>query len=164
METLVKLPYVKDLHTSFSLGEVKAGAALPLAHLGTAPDPLHRGATLPGLGHAPPIHRLLDALLTTEPLQRARLSQAGLAMLLLAAAVVAMNYFAWIGVARALPVRWWSLATLVGMAVFYGLIRSGWSRRRGDPSLTMPMMIFALGSGELANALLGAGRGAASRS
>jgi DNA-binding Lrp family transcriptional regulator len=33
MNTLFKLPYVKDLHTSFSLGEVKAGAALPLAHL-----------------------------------------------------------------------------------------------------------------------------------
>ncbi|MBL8347886.1 MAG: Lrp/AsnC family transcriptional regulator [Rubrivivax sp.] len=33
MATLFKLPNVKDLHTSFSLGEVKAGAALPLAHL-----------------------------------------------------------------------------------------------------------------------------------
>ena len=33
MDTLFKLPNVKDLHTSFSLGEVKAGAALPLAHL-----------------------------------------------------------------------------------------------------------------------------------
>ena len=27
---LINLPYVKDLHTSFSLGEVKAGGALPL--------------------------------------------------------------------------------------------------------------------------------------
>ncbi len=35
METLFKLPNVKDLHTRFSLGEVKAGAALPLAHLNT---------------------------------------------------------------------------------------------------------------------------------
>ncbi len=34
MEVLFKLPNVKDLHTSFSLGEVKAGAALPLQHLG----------------------------------------------------------------------------------------------------------------------------------
>jgi len=34
MDTLFKLPNVKDLHTSFSLGEVKAGAALPLGHLG----------------------------------------------------------------------------------------------------------------------------------
>jgi DNA-binding Lrp family transcriptional regulator len=34
MDVLFKLPNVKDLHTSFSLGEVKAGAALPLSHLG----------------------------------------------------------------------------------------------------------------------------------
>jgi DNA-binding Lrp family transcriptional regulator len=33
MDTLFKLPNVKDIHTSFSLGEVKAGAALPLKHL-----------------------------------------------------------------------------------------------------------------------------------
>ena len=33
METLFKLPNGKDLHTRFSLGEVKAGAALPLLHL-----------------------------------------------------------------------------------------------------------------------------------
>jgi DNA-binding Lrp family transcriptional regulator len=32
-ERLFKLPHVKDVHTRFSLGEVKAGAALPLAHL-----------------------------------------------------------------------------------------------------------------------------------
>ncbi len=41
MEVLFKLPNVKDLHTSFSLGEVKAGAALPLGHLG---HPGHPGA------------------------------------------------------------------------------------------------------------------------
>lgn len=33
IKTLLNLPNVKDVHTSFSLGEVKAGAALPLAHL-----------------------------------------------------------------------------------------------------------------------------------
>ena len=33
MDTLFKLPMVKDIHTRFSLGEVKAGAALPLGHL-----------------------------------------------------------------------------------------------------------------------------------
>jgi Lrp/AsnC family transcriptional regulator, leucine-responsive regulatory protein len=31
--TLLNLPNVKDIHTSFSLGEVKSGAALPLGHL-----------------------------------------------------------------------------------------------------------------------------------
>ena len=33
-QTLFKLPHVKDVQTSFSLGKVKAGAALPLGHLG----------------------------------------------------------------------------------------------------------------------------------
>jgi Lrp/AsnC family transcriptional regulator, leucine-responsive regulatory protein len=37
LQTLLKLPHVKDVHTRFSLGEVKAGAALPLGHLGPAP-------------------------------------------------------------------------------------------------------------------------------
>lgn len=36
VETLLNLPNVKDIHTSFSLGEVKAGAALPLGHLAGA--------------------------------------------------------------------------------------------------------------------------------
>jgi Lrp/AsnC family transcriptional regulator, leucine-responsive regulatory protein len=34
MDTLFKLPNVKDIHTSFSLGEVKASGVLPLGHLG----------------------------------------------------------------------------------------------------------------------------------
>jgi DNA-binding Lrp family transcriptional regulator len=33
-EVLLNLPNVKDMHTSLSLGEVKAGGALPLGHLG----------------------------------------------------------------------------------------------------------------------------------
>ena len=33
LDKLLNLPNVKDLHTSFSLGEVKAAAALPLGHL-----------------------------------------------------------------------------------------------------------------------------------
>jgi Lrp/AsnC family transcriptional regulator, leucine-responsive regulatory protein len=37
METLINLPHVKDLHTSFSLGEVKNSHALPLSHLGVTP-------------------------------------------------------------------------------------------------------------------------------
>ena len=34
MLSLITLPHVKDMHTSFSLGEVKASGALPLKHLG----------------------------------------------------------------------------------------------------------------------------------
>jgi DNA-binding Lrp family transcriptional regulator len=33
-KVLINLPNVKDIHTSFSLGEVKASRSLPLSHLG----------------------------------------------------------------------------------------------------------------------------------
>lgn len=104
--------------------------------------------------------RLLDLLLGTEPVHRVRMAQAGLALLLLAPGVVGMNYYAWVGAARPLLVAWWSGLTLLGMAVFYALLRSGWSRRCIDPSLTVAQMLFALSSGALAYGLLGDGRGA----
>jgi len=104
--------------------------------------------------------RLLDLLLGTEPVHRVRMAQAALALLLLTPGVIGMNYYAWVGVARAQPVVWWSVLTLLGMGVFYGLIRSGWSRRCTDASLTVPQMVFALSSGAVAYALLGQGRGA----
>ena len=44
-DVLINLPNVKDLHTSFSLGEIKASSALPLGHLGA-------GATRPPQGLA----------------------------------------------------------------------------------------------------------------
>ena len=42
LQSLINLPNVKDLHTSFSLGEVKASSTLPLGHL----QPATAGATL----------------------------------------------------------------------------------------------------------------------
>jgi DNA-binding Lrp family transcriptional regulator len=42
-EELINLPNVKDLHTSFSLGEVKAAGALPLSHLLTKSLPTTNG-------------------------------------------------------------------------------------------------------------------------
>ncbi len=106
------------------------------------------------------MRRLLDLLLTTEPVQRLRLAQAGLALLVMAAGVLAMHYFAWVGLAAWMPVLWWSVATLAGMAVFFALIRLGISRRWTEPSLTVPQMVFALTSGAVAYTLLGDGRGA----
>jgi diguanylate cyclase (GGDEF)-like protein len=102
---------------------------------------------------------LPNALLTTDTTQRLRLTQCGLALLLLAAGVAAMHYFVWIGSAPRTPVAWWAAASLGGMVVFYGLIRSGWSRRLGDASLAVPQMLYAISSGVVAYALLGEGRG-----
>jgi Lrp/AsnC family transcriptional regulator, leucine-responsive regulatory protein len=36
-KVLINLPNVKDIHTSFSLGEVKASSSWPLGHLGAEP-------------------------------------------------------------------------------------------------------------------------------
>jgi DNA-binding Lrp family transcriptional regulator len=49
LDVLLNLPHVKDLHTSFSLGEVKAGAALPLTHLGGPASPPARRRAHPTL-------------------------------------------------------------------------------------------------------------------
>jgi len=38
-KSLINLPNVKDLHTSFSLGEVKASSSVPLSHLGARRKP-----------------------------------------------------------------------------------------------------------------------------
>jgi diguanylate cyclase (GGDEF)-like protein len=105
------------------------------------------------------MRRLSDLLLTTEPLQRVRLSQAMLAMGLMAASVVAMHYFVWVGEAAATAVWVWTVVSLAGMFVIYGLVRSGWSRQLADPSMSVPQMIFALTSGAAAYALVGDGRG-----
>ncbi len=105
------------------------------------------------------MRRLIDALLSTEPVQRVRLWQAMLAMGLMALGVLAMNYFVLVGVAPAGPMGWWSGLALAGMLVFFALIRSGWSRRLREPLMTVPQMVYAIGCGAVAYALLGAGRG-----
>ncbi|MEP7283218.1 MAG: GGDEF domain-containing protein [Rubrivivax sp.] len=104
--------------------------------------------------------QLVDALLTTDPLQRMRLSQAALAMVLMAIGVLGMHYFVLAGMAPAVPVALWTVVSLGGMALFFVLIRSGRTRGRRDPSLTQPQMMFSLVSGAVAYALTGAGRGA----
>ncbi len=81
-------------------------------------------------------------------------------MLLLGAGVLGLLYFAWAGAAPVQPLAWWAAINAAGMAIFFVLIRSGWSRRFGEVSLTVPQMVGALTSGAVAYALLGAGRGA----
>jgi diguanylate cyclase len=105
------------------------------------------------------MRRLSDLLLTTDRLQRVRLSQALLAMALMAASVAAMHYFVWIGKAGALVVGVWTAVSLGGMVVVYALVRSGWSRGLADPSMSVPQMAFALTSGAAAYTMIGAGRG-----
>ncbi|MES2956772.1 MAG: diguanylate cyclase [Pseudomonadota bacterium] len=104
--------------------------------------------------------RLGELLLTADPTQRLRLAQAGLAMVLMAISVGILVYAAHIGGTPTAPVLVWAAASLGGLAASYLAIRSGWSRRLADPSLTLPQMLFAIGSGAIGYAMAGALRGA----
>ena len=105
------------------------------------------------------VRQLQSLFFTDEPLQRLRLAQAVLAMAMVGVSVVVMQFFVWTGVARALPVTLWTLLALIGMVVLFALIRSGWSRRWADPSLTVPQMLFALTCAAMAYTMLGPARG-----
>lgn len=105
------------------------------------------------------LRRLGDLLLTTDPVQRVRLAQAGLAMLIMSAGLAAMTYAALAGIAPAAPVGGWLLLSFGGMAAGFVMIRSGWSRRFADPSLAVPQMLFAITCGAIAYTIVGAARG-----
>jgi diguanylate cyclase (GGDEF)-like protein len=109
---------------------------------------------------APWIDRFRTAALTDDPVQRIRLSQTGLAMLLMAASVAVMIYVVWVGQANAIAVAWWALASLGGLLVSYAAIRSGLSLRLDDPSLTVPQMAYAIACGAGGYVLAGPVRGA----
>ena len=106
--------------------------------------------------------RLLAVWLGTEPAQRVRLRQTSLAMALMALCTPMLHY-AVVGIAhepRGLLLWGWTALSLGGMALFYAAIRSGWSLRFADPSLTAAQIAFAIASGAGGYALAGPMRGA----
>ncbi|MBN8488163.1 MAG: GGDEF domain-containing protein [Burkholderiales bacterium] len=51
-----------------------------------------------------------------------------------------------VGGAPLTPLGWYALLSWIGCAVFYGLVRSGWSERlSAEASLSLPQMAFAMG-------------------
>jgi diguanylate cyclase len=108
-----------------------------------------------------PWQRLGDALFTTDPTQRLRLQQAGLAVLLMVVSVGILVYAAHGAGTPAMPVVVWAIVSVSGLVAMLVAIRSGWSLHRADPSLTLPQMLFAITSGAVAYAMAGAMRGVA---
>jgi diguanylate cyclase (GGDEF)-like protein len=107
------------------------------------------------------MHRLLDLWLGVEPAQRLRLRQTSLAMALMGLCTPLLHYAVSIGHAPQGRLVWaWTAVSLGGMALVYAAIRSGWSRRFADPSLTSLQIAFAIGCGAAGYALAGPMRGA----
>lgn len=88
--------------------------------------------------------RLSDTLLSRDAHRRIRLLQFFFSLTIYLFSVVVMSWGAsavWLpGGGEAL---WW-LFLLAGLALFYGLLRSGWSERCSDPALTEAQIAFGL--------------------
>src|SRR4051812_19583882 len=105
-------------------------------------------------------HPIADRLLGTEPHQRIRLLQSSIAMALMCASALGLNYLVWLGIAPARPVAWWTLLTLGTFAGFLVAIRMGLNQRFAEPSLSVPQMTMAMVSSVWAYALAGPNRAA----
>lgn len=107
------------------------------------------------------MHRLFDLWLGTEPAQRLRLRQTSLAMALMGLCVPMLHHAAGMAQNAHNPLLWvWTAYGLGGMALIYAAIRSGWSLRLADPSLTAVQIGFAISAAATGYALAGPLRGA----
>ncbi len=105
--------------------------------------------------------RLVDLWLGTESAQRLRLRQTSLAMALMVMSIVVLHYAVYVGRGQRGPLLWgWTVGSLGGMAAFYAAIRSGWSLRFADPSLTSQQIAFAILAAAVGYAQAGPLRGA----
>lgn len=104
---------------------------------------------------------LIDLILTRDHHQRLRLTHSGLAWLLIFAGVVLMHYVTSLGLNDGAWVDLWTTMCLLGMGLFFALIRSGWTQRLQDPSLTMLQMFYAIACAAVAYGLAGEAQGAA---
>jgi diguanylate cyclase (GGDEF)-like protein len=105
--------------------------------------------------------RLADLWLGTDPAQRLRLRQTSLALALMAFCAPVLHYCVHVAHGERGVVLWtWTVVSVGGMLLIYACIRSGWSCRWRDPSLTALQIAFAIASGAFGYALAGPMRGA----
>lgn len=103
--------------------------------------------------------RGVDHVLGTEKAMRIRTSQFLLAAVLLVACVGVLYFMRAIGIEGMGDVDTWAVFSCAGLAVIYGLIRSGFSLRMADPSLAYWQMLYAIGCNAAAFIVAGHGRG-----
>ncbi len=108
-----------------------------------------------------PTHRLLDVLLTVEPVQRTRLVQAVIVLVAVLLAALVLLLLAAAGEAPLQPVLLWALVLPGGMLLMYGAVRSGWSQRFADPALTLAQLVLGGAGCALVYVLAGPARGVA---
>lgn len=104
--------------------------------------------------------RLFPCILSRDPYRRVRVGMALLALLLMSSSALVMLFLHHPSANDHLDaVRWWAALSVGGLAVITLLIRTGWSERLRDPSLTLVQMAWTITSGAVAYVLAGEGRG-----
>jgi diguanylate cyclase len=73
--------------------------------------------------------------------------------------LLVMNAVAAAGLADAGHVRWWTICSVIGLILVYAAIRSGWSRRFKDPSLTLAQILYSIACCAVAFVIAGPARG-----
>lgn len=111
----------------------------------------------PPLSHDP---LWLDILLSTDPKRRTRVTMALLALVLMVSSAAVILYLEHAGVIESRGIApWWAAASVGGLAVMALLIRSGWTARFKDPSLTIAQMSWTIASGAVGYVFAGEARG-----
>ncbi len=132
------------------------------ASLGSSPESAGSpGVDEPKLAFAshPWLARAVLATFTADPTLRMRIAQTALATVMVLATALVVFYFVQLGAARPAPALAWGLVSLGGMAAFSLAVRSGWTNRLREPSMTVQQIVFLLASCAWAYALLGPARG-----
>ena len=99
--------------------------------------------------------RWLTRLLGNEEKRRRRTTMAGLASVMMVCCAFAMHVLAVGGDMNPRVVHWWSLFAISGLGVALVLVRSGFSERFADPSMTGFQMHWALTCNAVAYVIAG---------
>jgi diguanylate cyclase len=114
---------------------------------------------LGALASRPWVARGLLLAFTADPTLRMRVVQTALASVMVLATALVVLYFVFLGTVQPAPALAWGLVSVGGMAGFSVAVRSGWSKRLHEPSMTVPQLGFLLACCAWAYALLGPARG-----
>ncbi len=90
-----------------------------------------------------PWHGLGDLVLSTDPMQRLRISRSLTSMLVFAVCIGATEYAQTRDLIETGPARWLQTTLLVWIALVYAVLRSGWNRQFDDPAMSLPQILGA---------------------
>lgn len=99
--------------------------------------------------------QLSDWVLSTDPRQRLRIMRSLMAAFAYFACIGLMVYCSWAGFMSNADTWRVSVATIINLAFWYGMLRSGLNLRFKDPSLTLPQVLSGLTIAIVAYAVTG---------